>query len=91
MTPDDMRFLLNACPEGWFSPTWYQPAKTIRLPDEFEEHLEQQNARYKMRGYACSMNDAGFYFNFPRDAAGEALLAKLFLPEEIEPNQWRNR
>ena len=90
MSPDDMRELLAACPEGSFTATWYHPKRDIRTPDDFEQYLNDENARRKERGYGyMTMSDAGFYFNFPRDEVGEALLAKLFSPEDIAPNQWK--
>lgn len=89
LTPDEMRELLVICPQGTFSPTWYQWGKDILTPDQFEAWIEKENAKRKKRGhYSSLMESMGFYFNFPRDEAGETLLAEMFSPEDIEPNQW---
>lgn len=73
MTADDMRHLQSKHTEGYFTQTFFRSGKWLRTPEEFEEC-----------GYTYPM---GFYFTFPRDEQGEALLDELF-GDEKEANRW---
>lgn len=66
MVAADMRWLLERCPDGTFTPTFY------RLAEEGGPVLTPEEAE-KLEG------PRGFYFNFPLDMRGEALLAELGL------------
>lgn len=77
-SPDEMRRLASDCPAGDFTPTFYVPHDAggpVYTPEALHRYLSTR------RVAAMRQRSAPFYFNFPRDASGEKLLASLgFLP-----------
>jgi hypothetical protein len=74
--PDEMRRLLAECPDGTFTPTFYiehDKGGPVTSPEALERYLASRRVSY------MAQRSAPFYFNFPRDAAGERLLQALGL------------
>lgn len=68
LTPEDMEFLLDVCPKGKFTPTFYAPKIKVNSPETLREYL---------RGSMYSSGPQGFYFDFPLDQRGEHLIKAI--------------
>lgn len=81
-SPDELRRLASECPDGDFTPTFYVPHDAggpVTTPEALDRYLSRRKVSPGIR-----QRSAPFYFNFPRDAAGEKLLASLgFLSLEV--------
>jgi len=73
--------MLEICPNGTFTPTFYSP-KTLRTPEDFEKYYESDKHAFKDKD---GQYRSGMYFNFKRDYDGERLLKKLLPKSEIKP------